>query len=111
MATQWRQGLYTVKNPHKYLGDVTKVRFLSSWEYECCTYFDSNESVIKWKSEPFAIPYFNPVKKRMAKYWPDFYVQYINPNNEVVTEVIEVKPIEQCKAPRKNRKNALYEQA
>ncbi len=110
MATKFHQGLYTVNNPYKYMGDVTKVRFMSSWEYECHKYFDNNDNVIKWSSEGIAIPYFNPVKKRMARYFPDYYVEYINPQNEVVREIVEVKPLAQTKAPRKNRKHALYEQ-
>lgn len=84
---------------------------MSSWELECHTYFDCNDRVIKWSSEEIVIPYFNPVKKRPAKYYPDYYVEYINPQNEVVREIVELKPLSQTKAPKKNRKNSLFSNA
>jgi hypothetical protein len=110
MANHFHQGLYVVKNPHKYLGDVTKVRYMSSWEYECHTYFDCNDQVIKWGSETIAIPYLKPTDGRIHKYFVDYFVQYINKDGEVCTELIEVKPLTQTKLSRsKNARTKLYE--
>ena len=107
--TNFKQGYFIPKNPHKYVGDVTKIRYMSSWELTTHQFFDNNNTVIKWSSETIAIPYFNPVKNRPAKYYPDYWVQYINIHNEVVNEIIEVKPKTQTAPPKANKKNKLYE--
>ena len=45
-------------------------------------YCDTNTKVIKWASEEIIIPYYNPVKKRMAKYYPDFYMEVVTKENK-----------------------------
>lgn len=110
MAKNFRQGYYEVKNPHKYEGDTAKVRFMSSWEYETHTFMDCNERVLRWSSECIAIPYLKPTDGRVHRYYPDYWVEYVNRDGEIIQEIIEVKPLAQTKAPRKNHKHVLYEQ-
>lgn len=97
-------------NPNKYVGDVTKIRYMSSYELATHKFFDGNERVLRWSSEEIAIPYVKPTDDRVHKYYPDYWVEYVNKDGVIVQEIIEVKPAAQTKAPRKNHKHALYEQ-
>jgi hypothetical protein len=106
---RFTQGLFTPRNPQKYVGDVTKIRYMSSYELETHKFFDSNERVLRWSSEEIAIPYLKPTDQKVHKYWPDYWVEYINKDGEIVQEIIEVKPAAQTRMPRKNSKHNLYE--
>ena len=72
-------------------------------------YCDQTDKVLKWASEEIAIKYWNPVKKRPANYYPDFYVEYINKFWEKKKMLVEVKPSKETKPPvyKKRTKNAL----
>jgi hypothetical protein len=89
------KGLYIPKNPSKYLGDPTKVRFLSSWELRFMEFCDNNPKVLQWGSEEFKIQYFNPIKQKVCNYIPDFIIKYEDAHGKIVTEVIEIKPKKQ----------------
>lgn len=113
MATSTRrfvQGKYTPVNPHKYKGNLDKIRYMSSYELETHRFFDNNANVISWSSEEIAIPYVSPVDNKVHKYYPDYLVEFINSSGEVIKQLIEVKPHAQTKAPHGNRKHAAYEQ-
>ncbi len=97
MAYNYKQGRFTPKHPEKYLGDVTRITYRSSYELEVNQFFDNNPRVLKWASEEVAIPYFNPVKKRPARYFPDYYVEYVTKDGEIIKEIVEVKPLQQTK--------------
>ena len=58
------KGLFRPTRPEKYLGDITKIRFMSSWERSFMVFCDTNPNVIKWGSEEFKIKYFNPIKNK-----------------------------------------------
>jgi hypothetical protein len=107
---RFRQGYFTPKNPHKYVGDPNKIRYMSSWELELHTFFDGNTNVLRWASEEIAIPYIKPTDGKIHKYYPDYWVEYVNSKGEIVQELIECKPKDQTKTPRSNRKHVLYEQ-
>ena len=76
-------------------------------------YCDTNTKVIKWASEEIAIKYYNPVKKRAAKYYPDFYMEYIDKEGKKKKVLIEVKPLKETKPPQYKRrtKNVLIAEA
>lgn len=95
------KGLFTPTNPSKYLGDPRKIRFLSSWELRFMQACDLNPNVIAWGSEEFKIQYWNPVKNRVANYYPDFIIKYKNTKGELITEVIEIKPKKQSVITKK----------
>jgi hypothetical protein len=95
------KGLYTPINPEKYLGDVRKIRFLSSWELRFMNFCDTNPNVLQWGSEEFKIRYHNPIKNKTCNYIPDFIVKYKDRNGMIVTEVIEIKPRCQTVASKK----------
>lgn len=107
---RFEQGQYTPRNPHKYVGDIDKIRYMSSYELETHKFFDNNERVLRWSSEEIAIPYLKPTDGRVHKYYPDYWVEYVNKDGVIVQEIIEVKPASQTRAPRANNKHRLYEQ-
>ena len=110
MASRFKQGIYVPKNPEKYVGDINKIRYMSSWELQTHSFFDNNTRVLRWASEEIAIPYMKPTDRRVHKYYPDYWVEYVNSNGEIIQEIIEVKPAAQTRAPRTNSKHRLYEQ-
>lgn len=95
------KGLYKPINPEKYLGDPTKIRFLSSWELRFMNFCDKNPNVLKWGSEEFRIKYYNPIKQKVCDYIPDFLIKYKDRNGLIVTEVIEIKPKKQTVVGKK----------
>lgn len=110
MARNYKQGKYTPTHPEKYIGDLTKIVYRSSWELETNKFFDNNPRVLKWASEEISIPYYNPVKQRPANYFPDYYVEYITKDGEVVKAIVEVKPLAQTrKNTSRNPRTKLYE--
>ena len=112
MATTYKQGFYTVKNPEKYVGDLSKVVYRSSWELSMHEFLDDNPNVIQWSSEELAIKYIHPADNKIHRYYPDYWVKYKNSKGQIVEEVVEVKPKNQVVIPRfkKMTKNALFEQ-
>lgn len=91
---KWAQGIYEVKNSAKYMG-LKKPKYRSSWELAFCTFCDNNNSILKWASESIQIPYRNPLTGKQTIYIPDFFIQYITKNNQVISELIEIKPKKQ----------------
>jgi hypothetical protein len=94
MAKSFMQGFYQILNPHKYAG-TGKPKYRSSWEHAFMRFCDSNDHIVRWASEQIRIPYRNPVSGKQTMYVPDFLIQYRTKNNEVVTELIEIKPKKQ----------------
>lgn len=90
------KGLYTPIYPEKYVGDPSKIRFLSSWEARFMTFCDTNPNVIEWASEEVHVKYFHPVKQKICNYIPDFIVKYRDKNGNIITEMIEIKPLKQA---------------
>ena len=95
------KGMYKPLNPSKYLGNPTKIRFLSAWELRVMEFFDKNPAILQWGSEEIKIPYYNPVKKAAATYIPDFIVKYKDSSGNIQTEVIEVKPSKEATIRKK----------
>jgi hypothetical protein len=83
---------------------------MSSWELEAHSFFDNNTRVLRWSSEGIAIPYIKPTDGKIHKYYPDYYVEYRDKDGNIKKELMELKPIEQTKSPRKNHKYYLCEQ-
>lgn len=100
------QGKVRLLNEHKYLGDPNNVVFRSSWELFFSKFLDSNNNVVKWASEEFFIPYFNPLDGKEHRYFPDYFVSFKNGKKIVV----EVKPHKETIEPDikkiKNKKTA-----
>ena len=94
MTRKYLQGIFEVKNKQKYLGKGSPT-YRSGWEHAFMRFCDNNEHIVGWASESISIPYRNPVSGKMSNYFPDFLIQYRNRNNQVITELIEIKPKKQ----------------
>lgn len=87
----YRQGYYKVENQDKYIGDLTKIIYRSSWEYRFCRYCDVNDEVLKWSSEPVGIKYISPIDGREHTYYVDFYMR-VQRDDLYEDYIAEVKP-------------------
>lgn len=105
------QGYYNPKFPEKYVGNnISKIRYMSSWELSMHSFFDNNVNILKWSSEGLAIPYIKPTDGRIHKYYPDYYIEYMDKTGNLRREIIEVKPDKQTKTSRaRTAKSKLYE--
>lgn len=92
--SKFAQGIYTVKNQNKYVG-LGKPRFRSGWEHAFMRFLDNNEHVVNWASESISIPYRNPVTGKQSIYVPDFLITYRNKSNQLIAELVEIKPKKQ----------------
>jgi hypothetical protein len=106
MASKFARGKFTMKNPAKYVGTKTPT-YRSSWEWSFMNFCDTNENVQKWASEAVQIPYRDPLTGKHTVYVPDFFIQYVDKANRVLTELIEIKPASQSILERvgKNKYN------
>ena len=95
-----------MKNPEKYVG-IKEPTYRSSWEWSFMNFCDTNESVQKWASEAVKIPYRDPLTGKQTVYVPDFFIQYVDKDSRVNTELIEIKPASQAILERvgKNKYN------
>lgn len=91
---KFANGLYTPKNPAKYVGKHTP-RYRSGWELTFMTFCDSNNNVLYWASEAIKIPYRHPITGKPTNYIPDFFVVYQNKFSKQIAEVVEIKPKKQ----------------
>jgi hypothetical protein len=100
---------YFVKNPAKYVGDISKIVARSSWEKKLMLFLDTNPSILKWTSETFIVPYISPIDSRPHRYFVDFAVIYKTKSGEVKKAMIEVKPAAQARPPeRKKKRQATF---
>lgn len=106
----YRQGRYEPRHPEKYIGDLNKITYRSSWELKFCQFVDNNPNITHWASEEIAIQYLKPTTGRVHRYYPDFYIEYIDRKGNVIRELIEVKPDKQTRASTARKsKTRLYE--
>ena len=106
MATKFARGKFNLTQPEQYVG--TKMpTYRSSWEFQFMRFCDTNISIQKWASEAIQIPYKDPLTGRQTVYVPDFFIQYVDKNNTMHVELIEVKPASQSILERvgKNKYN------
>jgi hypothetical protein len=103
MAGSYKQGVYTPRNPDKYVGDPTKIVFRSSWELSMNQFLDNNPNILRWGSEEIAIPYVKPTTGRVHKYYPDYWIEFRDQEGNIKQEIIEVKPDSQVNVSKKKR--------
>jgi len=105
---KFAQGKFVMTAPEKYVGNKMPT-YRSSWEFSFMRFCDTNKSIQKWASEAVQIPYKDPLTGRQTVYVPDFFVQYVDKNSRVNTELIEIKPASQSIFERvgKNKYNQL----
>lgn len=91
---KWAQGIYTPKNPQKYIGKH-KPKYRSGWEMSFMVFCDNNNHIIYWASESLTIPYKHPLTGKPTNYIPDFFIVYENKYGKKIAEVVEIKPKKQ----------------
>jgi hypothetical protein len=90
----WK-GRFKPVNTDKYIGDINKIVYRSSWEWKFMRYCDHHNHILEWSSEEIAIPYFNPVKRKKglnSRYFPDFWIKVVDKNKKTKKILIEIKP-------------------
>lgn len=98
------KGKFKPQNPEKYKGDPTKIIYRSLWERKFMVYCDTNKSIIQWASEEVIIPYKDPTSGKTRRYYPDFWVKYVDKDGNLKVNLIEVKPKRQLKEPDISKK-------
>ena len=88
---KYAQGIYTIQNPHKYVGKG-KPMYRSGWELTFMIFCDTNDKIINWASESIVIPYMHPFKGKRTNYIPDFFIVYQDKYGKTNAELIEIKP-------------------
>jgi len=110
VGNKFHQGNYEVQNPEKYVGNIKKVRYLSSWELVIFKFFDNNKNILKWGAETVVIKYYSNADQKHRRYMVDLFVEYKNTNGEIKKELIEVKPLAQTIPPisKRGKKKTTY---
>ena len=107
--SRFKQGLYKPANPQKYVGDVNKIVFRSSWELKVCQKLDYAEYVVAWCMEHPVIHYTKPTTGRVHRYFPDFLVKTKLADGSTITTLIEVKPDKERFPPKpQGKKKSRY---
>lgn len=99
MAKHYKQGIFTPRNPDKYKGDHRRIEYRSGWELKFMMYLDRHPHVLRWSSEEIRIPYWNPIKNRTARYFPDFWVHRKKRDGTLETVIVEIKPKSETTPP------------
>lgn len=105
------RGKYVPTNRDKYIGDVTKIRYLSSWELKMFVWCDKSPKVVRWNSEDFIVKYLSPIDNRIHRYLIDVYVEVLQLDGSIQRKLLEIKPAKECKPPRKSKNMAHYYKA
>lgn len=110
---RFKQGLYLLKNPDKYIGTETPI-YRSGIEYKFFKFLDNNPNVKRWNSEGIVIPYYDKTRSKWRKYYVDNYVEILE-GNVLKKYLIELKPYKETQKPvskkGKKRTALLTEQA
>ena len=78
------RSIFNPKNIKKYAGDPAKIVCRSMWERNVCKFCDDHPSILKWSSEEIAIPYINPIDKKVHTYFPDFLIQFKTTTKNII---------------------------
>lgn len=109
MNKKFAKGVFIPNNKNKYMGKHYPI-YRSKWEWKYMHVLDNSSSILEWMCEPFPIVYFNPVKQKMSRYYPDFLIKYVDNNGDQHIDMIEIKPYKQTIPPintGKKRKSTL----
>lgn len=111
MARKNNKKLFNPTNPEKYKGQYPIVA-RSSWELQFMRWCDGNSNIETWSSESVKIPYFDPVRNKRRRYFPDFLLGVRDKRGNIVKYVVEIKPHKESVPPKpgiKTKKTRLYE--
>lgn len=120
--SKYHQGYFYPKNPEKCLTPNSNI-YRSGYELQFLTYCDNCPSILRYASEPIAIPYKNPVSSfaycmrkginpNDTRYWKtsmynvDFWIEVPDGAGGTRKIFIEIKPYAQTIPPVKPDENA-----
>jgi len=92
--------LFKPQHPEKYAGNPNNIVCRSKLEYYFYRFFDTNPSVLAWGSEEIVIPYFNPLDRRMHRYFPDNILKVKTKDGKEKVIMAEIKPFAFCSPPK-----------
>ena len=101
--SKYHQVHFHPRNPEKYIGDCGNIVYRSSWELKFMQWCDRSPNILRYGSEEFCVPYYNPVKQKVCRYFPDFIIEVLE-DNKTKKYVIEIKPKKQTIPPVKGNK-------
>lgn len=99
------KGNYEIINRDKYKGDPAKCQYRSSYELQVWKWCDRSDAVLEWSVESIVVPYFDPIKQKKRRYVVDLWMKFKDRHGDVHTELVEIKPMNQCIQPRKGNKS------
>lgn len=105
---RYMSGKYKVRNKEKYVGDPNEIIFRSSYERKFMVFCDLDESVLRWSSEPYSIPYLDTVSEKKRNYFVDFYARIKVPDGHVQDYLVEVKPRKKLNKPLPPNRESLH---
>lgn len=96
--SRYHQGVINPNSMQKYFSENKNepIIYRSGLELQFIQYCETSPNIIKWASEPIEIKYFNRIKNKEARYFPDYVIQDIKGN----TTIVEIKPLNQCIKPK-----------
>jgi len=107
-----KKNQFIPKCAEKYKGRYP-ITWRSTWERSFMQWLDLNPGVVEWSSESVIIYYWDPVRGRKRRYYPDFMAKILNKDDEIVKYIIEVKPKHETKPPintgKKSTKTLQYQ--
>ena len=106
--SRFKQGRFSPRNPHKYMGNPTNIIYRSAWELLFLRFCDSNPNIIKYSSEETIIPYISPIDLKQHRYFVDFCLYAKQADGSIKKFLIEIKPYAQTQLP-KPKKNIIAE--
>lgn len=111
--SKFKTGFYTIINEHKYIQPIDRTmnkgtlpQYRSSWELKFYRFCDANPLVVKWGTEPFAIPYTSPKDGKIHRYYIDAFVEY----RDGTKFLVEIKPFAQTQHPKIPKKQTVKAQ-
>lgn len=121
-TTKYKQGYYRPVNPEKCLTPDSNI-YRSGYELKFLQYCDYSPSIVRWASEPIAIPYKNPLSNlkycfknnidpsdrrfwKTNNYMVDFWIEVPDGFGGVRRILIEIKPEDQTKKPKRPKEGS-----
>lgn len=116
MTRNYIQGTFKPVNRRKYKGNADNIIYRSKWEWDVFRGLDVMKNVRVWSSEEIVIPYTLTTPRgamKIKRYFPDVYVEFIQPDGSIKKCLIEIKPYKETIPPEakkgKAKKTLLYE--
>ena len=82
-SKHYKQGYFVPTNKDKYVGDITKIRYMSSWEHDFNKFLDTNPNILRWSSEEIVVPYIKPTTGKVHRYYPDYCIEFTKPDGQI----------------------------